>query len=80
MLRQIDEIQTLIETGGGLIPAGQLADRATLHQEILEALSRHLDNDEQALVIGWPGGETIKTVGQRSACRSRRRTSTATGR
>ena len=39
-------------------------DRMTLQQEVLEAMPRYLDDDEQALVIGWAGGDTMKTLGQ----------------
>ena len=39
-------------------------DRVTLQHEVLDALSTTLDDDEQALVIGWVGGDTLKTLGQ----------------
>ncbi len=39
-------------------------DRVTLQHEALAALSTHLNSDERSLVVGWVGGDTLKTLGK----------------
>ena len=39
-------------------------ERLELQQEAIGALSSNLDGVEQALVTGWVGGDTLKTLGQ----------------
>ena len=39
-------------------------DRVTLQQEVIDVLPSVLDDAEQALVSGWVGGDTLKTLGK----------------